>query len=117
MNQTIQVAKFKHYPNSMFSDSTTNKMVSAYKAFLTLFIVFVAAQAHAEPWDGFADGVLTALTNGFTRTIAIICCIGLGIAAMAGKLTWGMAGGVIGGIVLIFGSAAIVDWASGLASK
>ena len=79
--------------------------------FLVLF--FTATQAFpalAEPWDDWADAVLDALTNGFSRIIAIIVCIGLGYAAFMGKLSWKLAGAFMGGIVLIFGSAAIVDF-------
>ena len=64
----------------------------------------------AEPWDDMADGILNLLTNGLSRTIAIIVCVGLGFAAWAGKLTWGIAGKFIGGIVFIFGATAIVDF-------
>lgn len=80
----------------------------AKMAMLTL-VFMMPAVANAAPWDDMADTVLDLLTNGFSRTIAIIVCVGLGFAAWAGKLTWGMAGRFIGGIVFIFGAAAIVD--------
>lgn len=66
--------------------------------------------ALAAPWDTAATQVLSIFTGGLTRTIAIIAVIALGIAAMAGKLSWRWAINIILGIVLIFGSAAIVDY-------
>ena len=66
--------------------------------------------AMAAPWDSAATNVLAIFTGGLTRTIAIIAVIACGIAAMAGKLSWDWAIKIIVGIVLIFGSAAIVDY-------
>jgi len=77
--------------------------------FLVAFFFLMPSVANAAPWDDMADTVLNLLTNGFSRTIAIIVCVGLGFAAWAGKLTWSMAGRFIGGIVFIFGAAIIVD--------
>lgn len=68
------------------------------------------AMAAAAPWSTVADSVLGIFTNGLTRTIAIICVIACGIAAMAGKLSWDWAIKIIVGIVLIFGAAAFVDY-------
>jgi type IV secretion system protein VirB2 len=66
--------------------------------------------AFAAPWDSTADQILGIFTGGFTRTLAIICVIACGIAAMAGKLSWDWAIKIIVGIVLIFGAATIVDY-------
>ena len=66
--------------------------------------------ALAAPWDTAAQQVLSIFTGGLTRTIAIIAVIALGLAAMAGKLSWRWAINIILGIVLIFGSAAFVDY-------
>lgn len=72
-------------------------------------IASMPAIAQAAPWDDMADEIIDLLTNGFSRSIAIIVCIALGLAAWAGKLTWAWGGRFIVGIVLIFGAAAIVD--------
>jgi type IV secretory pathway VirB2 component (pilin) len=66
--------------------------------------------ALAAPWDGAATKVLEIFTGGLTRTLAIIAVIACGIAAVAGKLSWDWAIKIIVGIVLIFGSTAIVDY-------
>jgi len=79
----------------------------------TLFLVFLALSpqmAMAAPWDSTANQVLSMLTGGLTRTIAIIAVVALGIATMMGKLQFRWAAAVIVGIVLIFGSATIVDY-------
>ena len=81
----------------------------AFALIIGLFGVLSPETAFAAPWDDMADEVIDLLTNGFTRSLAIIVCIGLGLAAWAGKLTWGMAGRFVAGIVLIFGAAAFVD--------
>jgi len=66
--------------------------------------------AMAAPWDSTATQILAIFTGGLTRTIAIITVIACGIAALAGKLSWDWAIKIIVGIVLIFGSVAIVDY-------
>ncbi|MEY3200728.1 MAG: hypothetical protein RIR70_278, partial [Pseudomonadota bacterium] len=66
--------------------------------------------AMAAPWDSTAAQVLAIFTGGLTRTLAIIAVIACGIAAMVGKLSWEWAIKIVVGIVLIFGSASIVDF-------
>lgn len=75
-----------------------------------LFLLIMPEAAMAYPWDTAAQKVLAIFTNGLTRTLAIIALIACGIAAMAGKLSWDWAIKIIIGIVLVFGSAAIVDY-------
>jgi type IV secretion system protein VirB2 len=99
--------------NPMVSKQAALKLERYYVLFLKLFICLVPSVAMAEPWDDLADEILDALTNGFTRTLAIIACVGMGIACMIGKMSWKLAGYLVGGIVMIFGSAAIVDWVIG----
>jgi type IV secretion system protein VirB2 len=75
-----------------------------------MIFLFIPGLALAAPWDSAAQQVLSIFTGGLTRTIAIIAVIALGLAAMAGKLSWRWAINIILGIVLIFGSAAFVDY-------
>lgn len=72
--------------------------------------------ALAAPWDSTAASVLGIFTGGLTRTIAIIAVIASGIAAIAGKLSWDWAIKIVVGVVLIFGSAAFVDYVIAAAS-
>ncbi|WP_334189720.1 TrbC/VirB2 family protein [Noviherbaspirillum sp.] len=84
----------------------------------TTFILLLTALAFgllpnlaiAGPWDTAGEQVLAIFTGGLTRTIAIICIIALGIAALAGKLSWNWAVNITIGMVLIFGSVSIVDY-------
>lgn len=62
------------------------------------------------PWDTAAAQVRAIFTGGLARTLAIIAVISCGIAAIAGKLSWDWAIKIVIGIVLIFGSATIVDY-------
>ena len=66
--------------------------------------------ALAAPWDSSATKILDIFTGGLTRTFAIIAVIASGIAAIAGKLSWDWTIKIVVGIVLIFGSASIVDY-------
>ncbi len=66
----------------------------------------------AAPWDDATDGVIDEFNSGFARSLAILAVIGLGTAGFFGKLSWRWAGGIICGIVLVFGSTAIVDLAT-----
>ena len=83
---------------------------------LVACIAAVPEVALAAPWDGAADKVLEIFTGGLTRTLAMIAVIACGIAAIAGKLSWDWAIKIIVGIVLIFGSATIVDYVISAAS-
>lgn len=82
---------------------------------IAIFGLMLAAfpmMAQAAPGDGIATSVLTFFTGGLVRTIAIICVILCGLAAMAGKLRQDWAFSIIVGIFFVFGSAAIVDYFS-----
>lgn len=73
-------------------------------------LAIVPELASAAPWDGMATQILSIFTSGLTRTIAIIAVIACGIAAIAGKLSWDWAIKIVVGVVLIFGSTALVDY-------
>ena len=73
-------------------------------------VLIVPETAMAAPWDSTATQILGIFTGGLTRTIAIISVIACGIAAIAGKLSWDWTIKIVVGIVLIFGSASIVDY-------
>lgn len=88
-----------------------NTRISATVATIGMLALYpTIALAAAGPWDTVADSILAIFTGGLTRTIAIIAVIALGIAAMAGKLSWDWVIKIVIGIVFIFGGAAIVDY-------
>ena len=85
---------------------------------LMLLALLLPDMAHAQAVGGggfldsgtsFLNALLSVLTNTWIRIIAIIAVIVMGIMAMAGRLSMGFAVLVFFGMVLIFGSAAIVD--------
>ena len=79
-------------------------------ALVLISLICIPQIAFAAPWDSAAQQVLSIFTGGLSRTIAIIAVVALGLAALAGKLSWNWAINIAVGLVLIFGSAAIVDY-------
>ena len=70
------------------------------------------AQAQTALFDSgtnFLTALQNLLSSTWARLIAIIGVIFLGFMAILGRLRWGIAGAVIGGIILVFGAPAIVD--------
>lgn len=89
--------------------SIGNRILSIY-VFLIVCMEPVFAAGGGEPWDGPLEAFLEAVTGPTGRLIAAVAVAAVGIAAMAGKFSWAMAGRIIGGIVLIFGAVAIADF-------
>lgn len=54
--------------------------------------------------------LVTTLTGPIATSLAILAVIACGLFAFAGRLTWGVAGSVIFGIVLVFGATQIVSF-------
>jgi type IV secretory pathway VirB2 component (pilin) len=118
LNELIRKAKLALASNKA-------KMVQAdQRAMVSMLAIGVCLLAIAPglaiagggPWDSAAAQVLAIFTGGLTRTLAIIAVIACGIAAIAGKLSWDWAIKIIIGIVLIFGSTAIVNYVIAAAS-
>ncbi|MBS1943320.1 MAG: TrbC/VIRB2 family protein [Bacteroidetes bacterium] len=78
-------------------------------------MLFMPEVAMAEPWDSIAQKVLDMFNSGLARLLAIIAVIALGVAALAGRMSWQWAIYIIVGLTLIFGAAAIVDFFSAAA--
>ncbi|MDN5940206.1 MAG: TrbC/VirB2 family protein [Salinisphaera sp.] len=94
--------------------------VSAARATLavligTLIVVFPqVALAQTDPWEGVLQRIVDILTGDAARLAAIIAVASVGITAWAGRMQWSWAGSIIGGIVLVFGAAQIVDIFAGV---
>lgn len=78
-------------------------------------MMLVAGQAHAgggdlAPVQSTLQTLIQALTGPIATSLAILAVIACGFMAWAGRLTWGIAGSAIFGIVLVFGSAQIVQF-------
>lgn len=87
----------------------TSKHTFAYLLAMVGLFAFAGA-AHAAAWDGAAEGVKDAMYGPIGTTLAILGVAGVGIAAFFGKMDWGRAGMVIGGIVIFFSAPAIVTY-------
>lgn len=68
-----------------------------------------AQTALFDSGTNFLTALQDLLTSTWARIIAIIAVCCLGIFWMLGRLAWGTAAAIIGGIILIFGAPAIVD--------
>lgn len=102
--------KISYFHNSQQKQAVSKKTITLIAMMLLFLVLLSPDMAFAEPWDGVSKKVLDIFTGGLTRTLAIIAIIACGIAAIAGKLSWDWVIKIIIGIVLIFGSVAIVDY-------
>lgn len=119
MRQTIESKYMKHRifskakaawaANRIATAESSSKSIALLAVATVGVLALMPGMAMAAPWDGAATTVLGWLTGGLTRTIAIVAVIACGIMAVFGKLSWDWAVKIIVGIVLIFGSATIVD--------
>lgn len=96
--------------------SATGRTLRHLAVLYLAVLMLVPDVALAAPWDDVADAVLDIFTGGLTRTLAIIACIALGIAAWFGQLKWEWARNIIVGIVFVFGGASFVDYIIAAAS-
>ena len=66
--------------------------------------------ASANVLDNFGDAILGILNNTFLRAVAIAAVIGAGLMALSGRIQWMAFISVMIAVVIIFGSAGIVDY-------
>lgn len=66
--------------------------------------------AWAYPWDDGADKTLSILNGRVATVSAIIAVMVVGFLSFKGRIPWGWALSVIGGIVLVFGAPAFVSY-------
>lgn len=81
-------------------------------ALLVTSIADSAAQTGGtlQPVQSTLTQLVSALTGPIATALATLAVIACGFFAWSGRLTWGIAGSVIFGIVLVFGSAQIVQF-------
>ena len=81
---------------------------------VTLLLSASAARAQAggslQPVQSTLTTLVSTLTGSIATALATLAVISCGFFAWSGRLTWGIAGSVIFGIVLVFGSAQIVEF-------
>ena len=63
-----------------------------------------------QPVQSTLQQLVSTLTGPIATALATLAVIACGLFAWSGRLTWGIAGSVIFGIVLVFGSAQIVQF-------
>ena len=63
-----------------------------------------------QPVQSTLTTLVSTLTGSIATALATLAVIACGFFAWSGRLTWGIAGSVIFGIVLVFGSAQIVQF-------
>lgn len=63
-----------------------------------------------QPVQSTLQTLVQTLTGPIATSLATLAVIACGFFAWTGRLTWGIAGSVIFGIVLVFGSAQIVEF-------
>jgi type IV secretion system protein VirB2 len=83
-------------------------------ALIAALLVPVASFAQASPFLTGAEALQTNI-YAWLAPLAIIAIIVLGILAMAGRISWGVAGSVMVGVVIAFGAPQIVTWIRGMA--
>lgn len=71
------------------------------------------ALAQASPFETGATNLVTNLTT-LATPIAVLLVMALGVAAAAGRISWGWPIGVIIGIGLVFAATPIVTWVRSL---
>lgn len=86
-------------------------------ALIGVMLSCMASQALAggdlTPVQSTLDQLIELFTGTLGTALAVLAVIGCGVLAWAGRLTWGVAGSIIGGIVLVFGAANIVEFFKG----
>ena len=82
---------------------------------LCSFFLFVLPQL-APAQSPFDTGANNLVTNFLTLAfpVAVVLVMGLGIAAIAGRISWGWAIGALVGIGIVFAAQPIVTWVRGL---
>ena len=77
---------------------------------LTAGEAFAQAGGSLQPVQSTLTQLVTTLTGQIATSLAVLAVIGSGFLAWAGRLTWGIAGSIIFGIVLVFGATQIVSF-------
>ncbi|HML83092.1 MAG TPA: TrbC/VirB2 family protein [Thiomonas arsenitoxydans] len=116
---TLELPRFAQQRIAIYQSMDNDQKLVFWLQAVTILGLFalylMAGTAHAAAWDTEATTFQTTLTGPFMTTVAIIAVIILGIMALFGKMSWGWAGSIIGGIILIFGGADIVNLIQGAA--
>lgn len=72
-------------------------------------LLLLPTYALANPIVEGVDWLVGLLTNGLSRSLAIIAIVVMGFLAWAGRLDGGLVGKWIAGMIFVFGGATLVD--------
>ena len=93
------------------SDSTYHATTRNIALFSLLCGLALAPEiASANVLDNFGNAILGIFNNTFLRALAIVAVIGSGLMALSGRIQWMAFIVVMLAVVIIFGSAGIVDY-------
>jgi len=84
----------------------------SYLAVAVLTPEWVFAQA-ASPFETGATNLVTSLTT-LATPVAVLLVMALGVAAAAGRISWGWPIGVLVGVGIVFAAQPVVTWVRGL---
>ena len=82
-------------------------------AFLSVALLPELVSAQASPFETGATNLVTSIT-AIATPVAVLLVMALGIAAAAGRISWGWPIGILVGIGLVFAANPIVTWVRGL---
>jgi type IV secretion system protein VirB2 len=101
----------------MVGKETVGWQSGALRCVLWILIAGAAPEwAFAQATDPFLTGaqnLQTALTT-LATPVAVLLVMALGVAAAAGRISWGWPIGILVGIGLLFAAPTLVSWVQGL---
>lgn len=74
----------------------------------TALTVVPAAAQDLSPITTMLTTIGTALTGPLGRAFGLVALAGVGFAFMTGRMNWPLAGAIVVGLAILFGSAAIL---------
>ena len=91
------------------------RLALRYAAPLLLAAALLPVLAHAQTVSGgtspqtILNNIATFILGPFGQSVAVLSVIGIGVAFIFGRVTLGLLGGLVGGLVLIFGASYLVS--------
>jgi type IV secretion system protein VirB2 len=105
--------------NLLVGIATAQRVVAYRPVILLGTVLMMPAVAHAQSISGGVDpttilqNIASFILGPFGITLAVLAVIGIGFAFMLGRAGLGLIGGVLGGLVLVFGGSYIINQAVG----
>jgi type IV secretion system protein VirB2 len=105
--------------NLLVGIATAQRVVAYRPVILLGTVLMMPAVAHAQAISGGVDpttilqNIASFILGPFGITLAVLAVIGIGFAFMLGRAGLGLIGGVLGGLVLVFGGSYIINQAVG----